>query len=47
MGSSKVKPLRLKLLGRLLEAAGDPDREFVREAEEGDLLSATEDATCL
>ena len=37
--------LRLKLLRRLLEAAGDPDREFLQDS--GDSLSATEDATCL
>ena len=29
------QPLRLKLLRRLLEGAGDPDREFRREADEG------------
>ena len=29
------QPLRLRLLRRLLEAAGDPDREFSWEAEEG------------
>ena len=44
------QPLRLKLLRRLLEAAGDPDREFLREAEEGlpvkNPLSVAEDAPC-
>ena len=30
-----VEGQRLRLLRRLLEAAGDPDREFLRDAEEG------------
>ena len=30
--------LRLRLLRRLLDAAGDPDREFLRDAEEGLLV---------
>ena len=29
------QPLRLKLLRKLLEAAGDPDREFLNNAEKG------------
>ena len=29
------QPLRLRLLRALLEAAGDPDRDFLRQAEEG------------
>ena len=29
------QPLCLKLLRRVLEAAGDPDREFLRDAEVG------------
>ena len=29
------QPLRLRLFRALLEAAGDPDREFLRQAEEG------------
>ena len=41
------QPLRLKLVRRLLEAAGHPDREFFREVEEGLPLSVAEDATCL
>ena len=33
--TSSRATLRFKLLRRLLAAAGDPDREFLREAEEG------------
>ena len=29
------QPFRLRLMGRLLEEAGDPDAEFLRQAEEG------------
>ena len=31
-GIVEGQPLRLRLLRRLLEAAGDPDREFLRDA---------------
>ena len=34
-GVAEGQPLRLKLLRKILEAAGDPDREFLKEAETG------------
>ena len=30
---AEEQPLRLKLLGKILEVAGDPDRQFLKEAE--------------
>ena len=33
--STPGQPLRLRLLRAILEAAGDPDRDFLRQAEEG------------
>ena len=45
------QPLRLRLLRALLEAAGNPDREFLRQAEVGLPVGVkdaiTENATCV
>ena len=44
------QPLCLRLLRRILEAAGDPDREFLREAEVGlpwASLTCYTDTACL